>query len=324
MRLKLIGAAMAALALLPGVPAHAQGYPAKPVKVVTPFPAGSGPDSALRLVADRLSKLWGQQVLVENRPGANGFIALGAAKAAAPDGYTLAQASSAQLSTHRLVYKTMPYDPVKDFDPIAPLFRNHFFIVVTASAPWKSVGDLVAAAKAKPNAMSYGSEFVGSPGHLGAASLESATGTQMTHVPFKETTQLFTAVGTGDVQWAFGTAGTAGAAVRSGKARYLALAAPKRLAAYPDVPTVAESGGPAAFEVGASTVMLAPRGTPKAIVDQINADVLKVVAEPEVRERFAAFGYEAWPLTPAETGAAMEADVKRYADIIKRLNLQLD
>jgi tripartite-type tricarboxylate transporter receptor subunit TctC len=146
----------------------------------------------------------------------------------------------------------------------------------------------------------------------------------MTHVPFKETTQLFTAVGTGDVQWAFGTAGTAGAAVRSGKARFLALAAPKRLPAFPDVPTVVESGGPAGFEVGASTVMLAPRGTPKAIVDQINADVLKVVAEPEVRERFAAFGYEAWPLTPAETGAAMEADVKRYADIIKRLNLQLD
>jgi tripartite-type tricarboxylate transporter receptor subunit TctC len=324
MRLKLIGAAFAALVLLPFGPVHAQSYPAKPVKVITPFPAGSGPDSALRLVADRLSKMWGQQVLVENRPGANGFIALGAAKGAAPDGYTLAQASSAQLSTHRLVYKSMPYDPVTDFEAITPLFRNHFFIVVPTASSWKSVGDLIAAAKAKPNGLSYGSEFVGSPGHLGAALLEASTGTQMMHVPFKETTQLFTAVGTGDVQWAFGTAGTAGAAVRSGKARLLALAAPKRLAAFPDVPTVAESGGPAGFEVGASTVMLAPKGTPKAIVDRINADIAKVVAEPEVRERFAAFGYEAWPLTPAETAAAMDADAKRYAEIIKRLNLQLD
>jgi tripartite-type tricarboxylate transporter receptor subunit TctC len=324
MRFKFAAAALCMLALVPFGPLHAQSFPSKPVRIITPFPAGSGPDSALRLVADRLSKQWGQQVLVENRPGANGFIALGAAKAAAPDGYTLAQASSAQLSTHRLVYKSMPYDPVKDFETITPLFRNHFFIVVPTASPWKNVGDLVAVAKAKPNGLAYGSEFVGSPGHLGAALLENATGTQMMHVPFKETSQLFNAVGSGDVQFAFGTAGTAGAAIRSGKARFLALGAPKRLAAFPDVPTVAEAGGPAGFEVGASTVLLAPKGTPKAIVDQVNAYVAKAVADPEVRERFAAFGYETWPLTPVETAAAMEADTKRYADIIKRLNLQLD
>ncbi len=325
MKSTLVAAALCALALAPLGALHAQQpYPAKPVKVITPFPPGSGPDSALRLVADKLSKQWGQQVLVENRPGGNGFIALGAAKAAPADGYTLAHASSAQLSTHRLVYKAMPYDPVKDFETITPLFRNHFFIVVPAASPWKNVGDLIAAAKAKPNGLSYGSEFIGSPGHLGAALLENATGTQMTHVPFKETSQLFNAVGSGDVQFAFGTAGTAGAAVRSGKAKLLALAAPQRLAAFGDVPTVAESGGPAGFELAASTVVLAPKGTPKAILDQLNRDIAKAVAEPDVRERFAAFGYEAWPLSPADTAAAMEGDVKRYADTIKRLNLQLD
>jgi tripartite-type tricarboxylate transporter receptor subunit TctC len=324
-KLKLVVAALCAIAVLPTGAVHAQGqFPTKPVKVITPFPAGSGPDAALRLVADKLSKQWGHQVLVENRPGANGFIALGAARVAPADGYTLVQASSAQLSTHRLIYKSLPYDPVKDFDTIAPLFRNYFFVVVPTAAPWKSMGDLIAAAKAKPNGMSYGSEFVGSPGHLAAAMLENATGTQMTHVPFKETTQLFNAVGSGDVQFAFGTAGTAGAAVRSGKARLLALAAPQRLAAFPDVPTVAESGGPAGFEMVASTVMLAPKGTPRPLIDQINRDIAKAVAEPDLRERFAAFGYDPWPLSPADTAAAMEGDMRRYAETVKRLNLQLD
>jgi len=197
MRMKCFVAVLAAA--LVTAAAHAQQYPTKPVKVITPFPAGSGPDAALRVVADKLSKSWGQQVLVENRPGANGFIALGAAKAAPADGYTLAQASSAQLATHPLVYKSLPYDPAKDFEPVTPLFRNHFFVVVGVASPFKSVGELVAAAKRKPGDMTYGSEFIGSPGHLGSALLESATGTQMMHVPFKETTQLFAAVGTGDL-----------------------------------------------------------------------------------------------------------------------------
>jgi len=304
--------------------AHAQQYPTKPVKVITPFPAGSGPDAALRVVADKLSKSWGQQVLVENRPGANGFIALGAAKAAPADGYTLAQASSAQLATHPLVYKSLPYDPAKDFEPVTPLFRNHFFVVVGVASPFKSVGELVDAAKRKPGDMTYGSEFIGSPGHLGSALLESATGTQMMHVPFKETTQLFTAVGTGDLQWAFGTAGTAGATLRAGKVKFLALAAPKRLPQFPNVPTVAESGGPASFEVAAWTGMLAPRGTPKALVDRIGRDIAKILAEPDVRERFAAFGYEAFPQSSAEMAATIEADRKRYDEVIRRLNLSLD
>lgn len=322
MQMKHLVAALAA-ALLTAV-AQAQPYPTKPVKVITPFPAGSGPDAALRVIADKLSKRWGQQVLVENRPGANGFIALGAAKAAPADGYTLAQASSAQLATHPLVYKSLPYDPAKDFEPVTPLFRNHFFVVVGVASPFKSVGELVDAAKRKPGDMTYGSEFIGSPGHLGSALLESATGTQMMHVPFKETTQLFTAVGTGDVQWAFGTAGTAGATLRAGKVKFLALAAPKRLPQFPDVPTVAESGGPASFEVAAWTGMLAPRGTPKALVDRIGRDIAKILAEPDVRERFAAFGYEAFPQSSAEMAATIEADRKRYDEVIRRLNLSLD
>jgi tripartite-type tricarboxylate transporter receptor subunit TctC len=318
---RLCAIALAAIA----APAHAQNaYPAKPVRIITPFPAGSGPDAALRIVADKLSRAWSQQVLVENRPGANGFIALGAAKGAAPDGYTLAQASSAQLTTHRQLYKSLPYDPVTDFSPITPLFRNHFFVVVPAKSSWKTMADLIGTARGKPGELAYGSEFVGSPGHLGSAMLEAATDTRMTHVPFKETTQLFTAVGNSDVAWAFGTAGTAGASYRSGKVRFLALAAPKRLAAYPDVPTVAEAGGPAGFEVAAWTGLLAPRNTPAAIVAKINQDVARAVVEADVRERFATFGYEAFPLAPSDMAKAIEADARRYGAIVRRLDLSLD
>lgn len=313
------------LALLAAAPALAQqDYPSRPIHILVGFTPGGGPDITARYIAQRLGDAWKQQVLVENRPGANGFIALGAAKAAPADGYTLAQASSAQLATHPLVYKSLPYDPAKDFEPVTPLFRNHFFVVVGVASPFKSVGELVAAAKRKPGDMTYGSEFIGSPGHLGSALLESATGTQMMHVPFKETTQLFTAVGTGDLQWAFGTAGTAGATLRAGKVKFLALAAPKRLPQFPDVPTVAESGGPASFEVAAWTGMLAPRGTPKALVDRIGRDIAKILAEPDVRERFAAFGYEAFPQSSAEMAATIEADRKRYDEVIRRLNLSLD
>lgn len=320
----IVGACAAAAAVVLSAAGHAQQYPVKPVKITTPFPAGSGPDAALRIVADKLAKQWGQQVLVENRPGGNGFIALGAAKTAPADGYTLAQASSAQLATHPLLYKSLPYDPNADFAPVTPLFRNHFFVVVAASAPWKNMNDLLAAARAKPGQLTYGSEFVGSPGHLGSAMLEAASATQMTHVPFKETSQLFTAVGTGDVQWAFGTAGTAGAALRGGKVKFLALAAPKRLDQYRDVPTVAEAGGPANFELDAWTGLLAPRGTPAAITERIGAEVRKALAEADVRERFAVFGYEPFPQTPSQMTATIEADRKRYGEVIKRLNIALD
>jgi tripartite-type tricarboxylate transporter receptor subunit TctC len=304
--------------------ASAQQYPNKPVKVITPFPAGSGPDAALRLIGGKLSRAWGQQVVIENRPGANGFIAIEAAKRATPDGYTLVQMDSAQLTAHPHLYKKLPYDPVKDFEPIAPLFQNYFFVVVPADSKWQSVADLTAAAKAKRGELTYGSWFIGSPGHLGAALLEAATGTQMTHVPFKEMTQLYTAVGNNDVAWAFGSVASAGPAYRAGKVKFLAAAAPKRIAGYTDIPTVAEAGGPAEFEVKAWTAILAPRGTPKDAVAKANADVAKAVSEPDVRERFAAFGYEALPAAPSDMEKLLSAESRRYGEIIKRSNISLD
>jgi tripartite-type tricarboxylate transporter receptor subunit TctC len=319
----LLGAAALAVAAL-AAPASAQQFPAKPVKVITPFPAGSGPDAALRIVGDKLSRSWGQQVVVENRPGASGFIAIEAAKKAPADGYTLVQMDSAQLTAHPYLFQKLPYDPVADFEPISPLFRNYFFVVVPAGTGWKSMGDLVAAAKRKPGDLAYGSWSIGSPGHIGAASLEAATGTQMTHVPFKEMTQLYTAVGNGDVAWAFGSVASAGPSYRAGKVKFLAVAAPQRIAGYPDVPTVAEAGGPAGFEVKSWTAVFAPRGTPKSLTARLNADVAKALSEADVRERFVAFGYEPFPVAPGEMTKLLEAESRRYAEIIKRSKISLD
>src|SRR5262245_17677861 len=238
----LLGVALACAAL-------AQPYPNKVIRIITPFSAGSGPDSVLRLVADKMGKDLGQSVVIDNRPGASGFIALEAAKRSAPDGYTLVQMDDAHMALLPHLYKKIPYDVAKDFEPVGTLFRTYFFVVVPTGSTWTNVGDLVAAAKAKPGELTYGSWFIGSPGHVGAVMLEASTGTTMTHVPFKETPQVYQSVASGDVAWAFGTAGSAGPLQRGGKVKFLAAAAPARLAGYPDVPTVAEAGGPAGFEV---------------------------------------------------------------------------
>ena len=324
MRITGILAACAAFGLgLFAEPASAQQYPTKPVRVITPFAAGSGPDSILRLVSEKLTKLWGQQVIVENRPGGNGFIGLEAAKRAPNDGYTFVPADEGHMSFNPLRYKKIPYDIAKDFDPVGTMLRAPFFVVVPASSPWKDMKDLVAAAKAKPGDVTYGSWSVGSPGHVGAAMLEQAAGIQMTHVPYKSQSDLFVSVGNGDVGWSFGTAGSAGPMLRAGKVRFLAVANPQRLGAYPDIPTTREAGGPE-MEFGGFMALLAPKGTPQAIIDKVNADLRQVMAEPDMRERLSTFGYEPVSLSPAEVTAEREKDLARYGEIVKKANISVE
>jgi len=304
--------------------AASEAYPSRPLRVITPFPSGAGPDTVLRLVADKLTRALGKPVIVENRPGGNGFIALSAAKGATADGYTLAYASGSQLTTHTLVYRKLPYDPVRDFTPVTPLFRNSFFIVVGANSPYRNVGDIIAAAKAAPGKLAYASEFVGSPGHLGALTLAAAAGVQMSHVPFRETLQLFNAVANNEVAWAFGSAATAGPALQAGRVRLLAIGTPERLPAYPDVPTVPQSGGPAGYTLDAWTAVMAPAGTPPVIVGLLNKAINAAMQEADMRPRLTVFGYAAFPLSPAETGRLIDSETRRYADIIRANNLTFD
>ena len=214
------------------------------MRIITPFPVGGGPDGVARLVADKLSRAWGQPVVVENRPGGNGFIAIDAWKRGAKDGHDLLVLDNVHLAAYPALFKKLPYDPAKDFDALLPLFKAYFFFTVPTNSKYKTVGDLIADAKANPGKLNYGSWSVGNPVHLGSELFESATGTQMEHVIYKETTQLYTSVSTGELAFALGTSATAGPLYRAGKLKFLAAAAPQRVSAFPDVPTVAESGGP--------------------------------------------------------------------------------
>lgn len=304
--------------------AHAQTYPAKPVRSVAPYSPGSGPDAVMRILSERLSRTWGQQLVIDNKPGANGFIAISDAKRAAPDGYTVLQVDNTHMALQPHVFKQLPYDPTKDFEPVAPVYFTHFFVVVAANSPWKDVTDLVKAAKAAPGEITYGSWGIGSVAHAGAAMLEAATETRMMHVPFKDMGQVYTSVASGDIKWAFGTAATAGPMFQAKKVKFLALAAPKRLAGFTDVPTVGEAGGPAGFEVKTWVGMFAPTGTPKAAIDKINADVGKVLSTPEVKERLATFGFEPYIGPPSELTKAIERDSRTFGDVVKRAKITMD
>lgn len=302
----------------------AQNYPSKPVKIVTPFPTGSGPDSILRVVSDRLSKMWGKPVVVENKPGASGFIAIEAVKRAANDGHELIQLDNFQMAAQPFLFKKLPYELFKDFEPAAPIFKNYFFVTAPSTSPWKTVGDLIASAKSKPNALEYGSWFVGSPGHIGGAMMEGATGTKMLHVPYKEMSQLYAAVGNTEVSWAFGSAASSGAMLRAGKIKYLAVAAPKRVEGFLDIPTVAEAGGPADFELSAWVALLAPKGTPKDIIEKIQKDVAIALTDPEVKTRLATVTFEPYVLNSEQFVARVNSDAKQFGESIKRLNISLD
>lgn len=304
--------------------ATAQTFPTKPIRSVAPYSAGSGPDAVMRFVGDKVSRAWSQQLVVDNRPGANGFIAIGEAKKAAADGYTVLQVDNTHMALQPHLFKQLPYDPVKDFDPVAPLYTTNFFIVVPIDSPWNNVADLIKAAKAKPGGITYGSWGIGSVAHVGAAMFEAATGTQMTHVPFKEMGAVYTSIAGRDVDWAFGTAATAGPMYKAKKVKFIALAAPKRLPGFSEVPTVGEAGGPANFEVKAWVGLFAPRGTPKAAIDRIHADVSKALNEPDVKEKMGGFGFEPWFGPSAELTMAIESDSRKFGEVVKRAKISLD
>lgn len=304
--------------------AQAQDFPTMPVRILTPFPAGAGPEAVVRVLAEKLQKKWGKPVIVENKPGANGFLAIDAFRRGATDGHDLIQLDNVHLVAYPHLFKKLPYDPVKDFDPVTPLFRTYFFVGVPANSPHKTVGDLLADAKAHPGKLNYGSWSVGNPVHLGSALLESMTGTEMQHIIYKEVSMLYTGVATGELHWSLGSLASAGPMQRSGKIKFIGVTAPKRHAAFPDVPTVAESGGPAGYEVTGWTTIAAPKGLPKAVAEKIQKDIEAALAEPDMKERYAAFGYEPFPVTRDQFNAYIASESTKYADVIKRAKASLD
>ncbi|MFD0669409.1 Bug family tripartite tricarboxylate transporter substrate binding protein [Ramlibacter sp. MAHUQ-53] len=329
-RRRVLGATALGLAFLaaPGLQAQtaqtAPAFPAKAVRVVLPFSAGSGPDAVVRHVGEKVSRAWGQQFTVDNKPGANGWLSVGEVKRTAPDGYNLLLVDVATVALQPHLYKQMPFDPVKDFEPVAPLYTANFFVVVGANSPYKTFADLVAAAKATPNQVTYGSWGIGSVAHVGSAMVENTTATQMRHIPFKEIPQLYTAVAAGEVDWAFGSAATVGGLYRAKKVRLLAYAGPRRLAGFTDVPTVSETAGMGSFELKSWVALYGPRGMPKAVVDRIHASVVAAQGEADVKERFATVGFEGWSALPADIARTAEADSARFAETVKRARISVE
>jgi tripartite-type tricarboxylate transporter receptor subunit TctC len=271
--------------------AFAQFHPTKPVRIISPFSAGSGPDAALRAIAHGLNAKWGQPVIVDNRPGGNGFIAIALFRQAQPDGYTLINADASHVSVYPHTFSKLPYDPVTDLEPVRALQQSNFFVAVARDSPYKSLDDIVRAAAAKAEGVTYGSWFVGSAGHLGGLKLQSLTKTKMLHVAYKDTAQLYTALANGEVDWAIGSLASAGALEKSGKLRFIAVASRKRLSAMPELVAAGESTLAPDFAVSGGTGLFAPKGTPHPIRDMIANDISEILASPDMVERYRSFGY---------------------------------
>jgi len=304
--------------------AIAQTFPSKPVRLIAPYSAGAAPVTFTRLLADKLAKAWSQPVLVDPRPGGSGFLAIEAVKSAAPDGHELLVASNSHVAINPALYKSLPYDPDKDLVPVAMFYRTPFFLVVSSAGPYQSVPALIAAAKANPGAVSYGSSYVGSPSHLGSAQFEYLTGTKMIHVPFRDQSQMYVGIANGDVGWAFSTLGSALPLMQAGRIKPIAIAARERLKTQPDVPTIGEAGGPAGLEVDSWLALMAPRGTPPEVVRRINAEVNRQLADPDVLAQMQKLGFEAAPGTPEQFAEVIRADAKKYGELVRRTGATAD
>jgi len=316
-------AATAAATAAGAAPASAQTFPAKPVRIAMPYPAGTGPDVVQRVINEKLSQRWSQPVTVENRPGANGWTAVEAVKRAAPDGHTLLQTDNLQFGLQPFVFRRLPFE-FQDFEPVAGIYQTHYFVTVAANSPWTNVADLIAAARARNGALTYGSSGVASHMHLGGVMLEGANNVRMTHVPVRDTPQVFVAIANGELGWAFGSPATTGPMYRAQRVKYLAISAPTRHPNFPNVPTVREAGGPPDFELKAWIALFAPRGTPRPVADRINAEVTQLLPDPEVRERLSSLGVLPWAVSPEQLSQTVRDDQRVFGELARRERISLD
>jgi tripartite-type tricarboxylate transporter receptor subunit TctC len=296
--------------------ASAQEYPTRTITLVVPYAAGGGNDVMARTVAEKMSKTLGQNVVVENRAGAGGSVATRQVAKAAPDGYTLVLGGTGSLAVNPTLYNNVGYDPRKDFAPIGLIGTGQLIVLVNPSVPAKTIPELIALAKKEPGKLSYASAGVGSGIHLGAVLFELMADIKLTHVPYRGTAPALTDLIGGHVQIYFSSIPSAIGIAKEGKVRALAVTGPKRSAVFPDLPTVAETlpGFEAVLHYG----IVAPAGTPKPIVDKLNAALREAVLAPDTKERMAADGTEPLPSTPAEYAADIDKEETKWSAIVKK------
>ncbi len=317
------GCTIAILSALTFSTLHAQSWPSKPIRLLVPFVPGGNVDITARAVAPGLQEVLGQPVIVENRPGAGGTIAATQAAKASPDGYTLLMGSTSTLCVAPALYQNDPYDPVKDFSPIAILQQVPFVLVAHPSMPVRTVGELVSLAKSRPGAITMASAGSGSSNHLAGELFQLLTGTKFVHVPYKGSGQAVTDLIGGQVQLYFDQLTTEIGNIKSGKVRALAVSSARRWPALPDVPTFIEANV-RGYEVLNVTGLVAPSGTPQEIIQRLHAASIRVLDSPLVRERFSAMGVEPVGGRPEQFGTYIRDDFARWRKVIADGNIKAD
>jgi tripartite-type tricarboxylate transporter receptor subunit TctC len=313
----------ATLAVLVSTFAHAQTYPTKPVKVIVAFAPGSATDILARLMADYFTKSMGQPFVVENKPGAGGIPGTEQAKNAPPDGYTLVMCPSGPFGINPAIYSKLPYDPLKDFEPIGNIGFTPQTIVVGAQQPYKTLKELVAAAKAKPGEIAYASLGIGSTSHLTMEAFQTAAGVKLNHIPFKGSGEAQAQIVGGSVPAMSDTIPGVLAQVKGGKLRPLGVAIPQRSPFLPDVPTIAEQGYPG-FESVGWIGLAAPAKTPVAILDKLNGEIHKMLASPEVKERLNQLAFNPIGDSRQEFAAFIRAEIAKWSKVAKESGAKAD
>jgi tripartite-type tricarboxylate transporter receptor subunit TctC len=317
MRISLVGLVGAVALLAAATPAAAQEFPTRPITLVVPYAAGGGNDVMARTVAEKMSRTLGQQVVVENRPGAGGAIATRQVAKAVPDGYTLVIGGTGTLAVNPTLYSNVGYDPRKDFAPVGLIGTSALIVLVNPQVAVHSIKELIALAKKEPAKLNYASAGVGSGIHLGTVLFEQMADVTFTHVPYRGTGPALTDVIGGHVSIYFSSLPSAIGLVRDGKVRALAVTAAQRSPIFPDVPTVAEAGVPG-FEAVLHYGIVAPTGTPKAVIAKLNAALREAVIAPDTKERMAADGTEPLPSTSEQYAADIDKEETKWSAIVKK------
>jgi tripartite-type tricarboxylate transporter receptor subunit TctC len=318
----LLRVALPLLAVVAATGAFAQGYPNRPIRLIVPFAPGGGTDITARAIAQKLTETWGQTVVADNRPGANGTIGVDITAKSAPDGYTITMISSSHAVNVGL-YSKLPYDLMRDLAPITQATSQPYVLVINPSVPARSVKELVAVAMAKPGTLNYGSSGTGGISHLAGALLGSLTGTSLVHVPYKGGNPAMIDVISGQIQMLFGTLLLNGPHIKAGRLRVLAVTTRQRWPGTPELPTMQEAGVPG-FVITQWYGMLAPAKTPQPIVGKLNKEIARLLHEPDVKEKLAADGAEAVGNTPAEFGAHIRSEVAKYSKLVKQIGLKAE
>ena len=316
-------ASVIAIVVFCAAPAQAQNYPAKPIHILVPYAPGGITDIASRIVGAKLTEAWGQQVLVENRPGGNGFIAMTAGAKAAPDGYTLTMVTVGDVALTPAMFKEMPYDVERDLAPIAMVSDAPMVLAAHADAPFKSVAEAIAAAKAQPGRISVATPGNGSVNQIVLEWMALNTGTQFQHIPYKGGAPAAAALAAGDIPLGVLASSSVAPHVKSGRVRVLAVTMGKRSTLNPEWPTLQQEG---VKEVDASnwTALFAPKATPQPVIDKLNAEVVKILNMPDVKERFAGGGVVTIPSSAAELDARVKQEAERFRAIVQKANIRPD